>query len=117
MKKLLGGWKARVASVAVLAIAALAVVAIGGASAGASATKTVGIANFKFQPGALHVKAGTRVAFTNNDKITHTATRAGTFNTGDIRPGQSVLVKFTKKGTFAYHCTIHPFMHGTIVVE
>jgi plastocyanin len=25
-------------------------------------------------------------------------------------------VRFTQKGTFAYHCTIHPFMHGKIVV-
>jgi plastocyanin len=24
---------------------------------------------------------------------------------------------FPKAGTFAYHCTIHPFMKGTIVVS
>lgn len=107
MKKLLG----------ILAVAAVALVVIGGVSAGASATKSVGIANFKFQPKAVHVKAGTKVAFTNNDKVTHTATRGGAFDTGDIRPGRSILVKFSQKGTFAYHCTIHPFMHGTIVVE
>jgi plastocyanin len=117
MKRLPGSLRARLATVSILAVAALAVVAFGGASAGASSTKAVGIANFKFQPGTLRVKAGTRVAFTNNSRVTHTATKAGAFDTGDIRPGRSILVKFTKPGTFAYHCTIHPFMHGTIVVE
>jgi plastocyanin len=26
-------------------------------------------------------------------------------------------VKFNKRGTFAYHCKIHPFMEGKVIVE
>lgn len=117
MTTILGRRKGRIAIAAVLVVAALLVAALGSAGAGASATKSVAIANFKFQPGTLHVKAGTKVDFSNDSKVTHTATRAGAFDTGRIAPGKSILVKFTQKGTFAYHCTIHPFMHGTIVVE
>jgi plastocyanin len=115
MRTILGRRRGRIAIAAALAVAALLVAALG--SAGAGATKSVAIANFKFQPGTLHVKAGTKVDFANDSKVTHTATRAGAFDTGRIGPGKSILVKFTQKGTFAYHCTIHPFMHGTIVVE
>jgi plastocyanin len=115
MKTIFGTWRGRGAFVAMLAVAALLLTALG--SAGASPTKSVDIANFKFQPKTLHVTVGTQVDFSNDSKVTHTATRAGAFDTGRIKPGKSVLVKFTQKGTFAYHCTIHPFMHGTIVVE
>jgi plastocyanin len=117
MTTILCTWKGRWAIAALLAVAALTLAAIGGTSAGASATGSVEIAHFKFQPKTLHITAGSKVDFSNASKVTHTATRAGAFNTGRIRPGTSILVKFTQKGTFAYHCTIHPFMHGTIVVE
>jgi len=88
-----------------------------GASATASAAKTVNINHFAFHPGTLRVKRGGRVAFVNSSEVTHTATRAGSFNTGRIKPGKSVTVRFKHKGTFAYHCNIHPFMKGKIVVE
>ncbi len=117
MTTILGSWRGRIAIAAVLAVATLAVAALGGGSAGASATRSVDIANFKFHPKTLHVRAGTEVDFSNDSKVTHTATRAGAFDTGHIAPGSSILVRFDQKGTFAYHCTIHPFMHGTIVVE
>ena len=44
-------------------------------------------------------------------------TRAGSFDTGRIKPGKSVTVRFAQTGTFAYHCTIHSFMHGKVVVH
>jgi len=93
----------------------------GGASAGqtasASAAKSVDIKNFAFRPGTLTVGAGTKVVFTNSSGVSHTATRAGDFNTGRIKPGKSATVHFGQKGTFAYHCTIHSFMRGKVVVN
>lgn len=103
-----------------LTLLALAVVREAGASgpaARASGVKRVDIANFAFHPPTLRIKKGTRVAFTNSSEITHTATRAGSFDTKRIKPGTSVIVRFAQKGTFAYHCKIHPFMKGKIVVE
>lgn len=103
-----------------LTLLALAVVRDAGAAdptASASGAAKVNINHFAFHPGALHVQKGSRVAFTNSSGVTHTATRAGSFDTGRIKPGTSVVVHFTQKGTFAYHCSIHPFMKGKIVVE
>ncbi len=92
------------------------------ASAGAAprllrAPKTVSIANFEFHPGTLTISRGSRVTFHNASHTTHTATRRGAFNTGRIAPGTSITIRFKRAGTFAYHCSIHPFMHGKIVVQ
>ena len=91
--------------------------ASGHATATASATKKVDINNFAFHPPTIRVKRGGKVAFTNSSDIAHTATRAGSFDTGHIRPGTTKTVTFGKRGTFAYHCMIHPFMKGKVVVE
>jgi plastocyanin len=102
----------------VLAIAGLrSELASAGPTAVASATKTVDINGFAFHPPTLTINKGTKVNFTNSSKVTHTATRGGSFNTGRIKPGKTIGVRFNQKGTFAYHCSIHPSMHGTIVVR
>jgi plastocyanin len=93
----------------------------GGGSAGTAAAargaKSVSIVDFAFKPGTLRVNRGTGVAFTNTANTAHTATKAGAFDTKRIQPGEKVVVKFNKRGTFAYHCKIHPFMKGKVVVE
>lgn len=91
--------------------------ASGHATATASATKKVDIDNFAFHPATIRVKRGGKVAFTNSSNVTHTATRAGSFDTKQIKPGTTKTVTFGKRGTFAYHCSIHPFMKGKVVVE
>jgi plastocyanin len=82
----------------------------------ASRAKTVDINHFEFHPPTLSVGKGDRVIFSNSSGTAHTATDAGAFDTGRIKPGHSVAVRFRQKGTFRYHCTIHSFMHGKIVV-
>lgn len=91
--------------------------ASGRTAAAASAAKNVDIRNFAFHPGTLTVKRGAQVSFTNSSDLPHTATKGGSFDTKRIQPGTSVTVKLNKRGTFAYHCKIHPFMKGKIVVE
>lgn len=91
--------------------------ASGQATATASAAKKVSIVNFAFKPRTLKVKRGARVAFANTANTTHTATKGGVFDTRNIAPGKTKAVQFNKRGTFAYHCKIHPFMKGKIVVE
>jgi plastocyanin len=87
-----------------------------GATATASGSKTVTIAHFKFSPTPLHVGKGTTVVFANASKVKHTATRRGSFDTGTIKPGHSVSVRFGAAGTYSYICKIHPEMHGKIIV-
>lgn len=82
-----------------------------------SATKSVQISGFAYNPATLTVAKGTTVRFSNGDKVAHTATRAGGFNTKRIGAGKSASVRFNARGTFRYHCTIHPEMRGKIVVQ
>jgi plastocyanin len=86
-------------------------------TASASAAKTVSIVNYAFRPGTLTVKRGARVAFDNTANTAHTATRGGSFDTKRLAPGAAKTVRFNQRGTFAYHCRIHPFMKGKVIVE
>lgn len=102
-----------------IAIAALGLAVLrGGSASGATASgaKGVDINHFAFHPPTLRIKKGGEVAFTNSSDVTHTAT-GGSFDTKRIKPGTTKLVKFSHRGTFVYHCKIHPFMKGKIVVE
>lgn len=88
----------------------------GSATPGATGGVAVAIKNFAFSPSKLTVKVGDKVTFTNNDSTTHTVTGDG-FSSGDIAPGASWTNTFSKAGTFAYHCSIHPTMTGSITVQ
>ena len=96
------------------------------AGAGASATPaaqtasgavTVDIAEFKFEPEALTVQAGTKVTWLNRDAAPHTATAKDDFDTGTLRKGERKTLTLKTAGTFAYVCEIHPFMTGTVIVR
>lgn len=104
-----------------VALAALAPLAVrernADAAATASAAKTVDIHNFAFHPGTLRVQRGAGVTFTNSSSVAHTATKGGAFDTKRIAPGSSATVRFNSKGIFTYHCKIHSFMKGKVVVE
>jgi len=112
-----GRWAfALLMAVAVLAPAALQGGRAFGAAATASGAKGVDINHFAFHPPTQRIKRGGTIAFSNSSNVVHTAT-GGSFDTKGIRPGRTVVVRFSQKGTFAYHCKIHPFMKGKIVVE
>ena len=112
-----GRWAFALAIAAAIFLIAIDGGAASGATATTSATKAVNIANFAFHPPTLRVKRGARVKFVNSSNVTHTATKGGSFDTGKIKPGKSATVSLNQKGTFAYHCKIHPFMKGKVVVE
>ena len=100
---------------------AAVVIAIGAlATTAQAASHTVTVQNFAFGPPALTINLGDSVTWTNSDAIGHTATsNAGSPATFDKQlpaSGGSATVAFSIAGTYAYHCTIHPFMTGTIVV-
>lgn len=78
----------------------------------------VTIENYAFSPKTIKVKVGGTVTWTNNDSVAHTATGdSDEFDTGLISQGQSKSVTFDEAGTFTYHCTPHPNMKATVVVE
>ena len=70
-----------------------------------------------FHPPKLTVAAGTVVTVVNQDPIAHTWTSStGLWNSGHIEAHKSYSFTFTKAGTYAYHCMIHPYMMGKVVV-
>jgi plastocyanin len=83
-----------------------------------ASSSAVKIEDFKFQPSTLTVKSGAQVSVTNDDSTAHTATADdNSFDTGTVDPGSSGTISVNKPGSYAYHCSIHPFMHGTLVVK
>jgi plastocyanin len=84
----------------------------------ATATNAATIRGFSFQPDVLKVKVGAKVTWTNDDTVAHTVTAdTNSFASGDLQPGGSFSFTFTRPGTYAYHCSIHPSMHGSVVVR
>jgi YVTN family beta-propeller protein len=77
----------------------------------------VSINAFKFSPTSLTVKPGDNVTVTNADGVTHTFT-SDTWDSRDIAPGGTyTLAAPLQAGTYQYHCAIHPFMVGTLLVQ
>jgi plastocyanin len=86
--------------------------------AGSSASGTVvAIDSFAFSPATLKAKVGQQVTWTNKQGVAHTVTANGGAFNHPMPSGATFSFTFTKAGTFAYHCTIHPSMHGTVVVS
>ena len=75
------------------------------------------IADFQFTPATITIHVGDTVTWVNNGPSAHTATASNnSFNTGVLPKGHSASHTFTTAGTFSYICSIHPFMHGTVIV-
>lgn len=84
-------------------------------------TTSVMIKDFAYSPASITVKVGDTVTWTNEDSMAHTVTADdGVANGPDsesLGKGDSYSFKFTKAGTYTYHCTPHPYMKGTVTVE
>ena len=87
-------------------------------SATAGGGSTVDIKNFMFTPMTLSVPAGTTVTWKFDDSTQHTvAANDNSFASSALASGQTFTHTFAAAGTVAYHCSIHPFMTGTISVK
>jgi plastocyanin len=79
------------------------------------------IKNFAFSPASLTIKTGTTVTWSNQDGAVHQVASDPVtpveFTSDSLANGASYQFTFTKPGTYTYHCTIHPTMKGTIIVQ
>jgi plastocyanin len=75
--------------------------------------------NQSYAPNPTTMRVGQTVAWKNNDTTAHDATQdASRFQTGTVNAGAtSSPLAMSAAGTFTYHCTIHPGMVGTLVVQ
>jgi plastocyanin len=72
----------------------------------------------KFVPETLTVRRGDTVRWVNQDFFPHTATaQDGSFDSRDIGIDRTWVYVATQDGTFAYICTLHPGMKGTLIVK
>lgn len=85
----------------------------------APATYAVRIEGMRFSPAAVQVQPGDRITFTNADLVPHTVTSTGaqSFDSGVLEPGKTWQLACGAPGTLPYHCTLHPTMTGTVVVQ
>jgi plastocyanin len=78
----------------------------------------IAITNSTFSPASLTIPAGDTVVWTNDDGVTHTVTSdSGSELSGSLGSGQTYQHIFMTANTYAYHCTIHTFMHGSVTVQ
>jgi plastocyanin len=84
-----------------------------------TATTSVAIQNFAFAPAAILVSPGATVTWTNNDNTNHNVTfsSASVTSATDFASGSKSVVMPTTVGTYAYSCTLHPGMNGTVKVQ
>ena len=86
-------------------------------SAAPVAGNAVGIDNFAFVPATLTVAAGSTVTWTNRDEEPHTVVaNDGSFRSPGMGSQATYSYTFPTPGKFDYVCSIHPFMHATVVV-
>lgn len=90
-----------------------------GSTGGGEVVDTVDIVDFEYAPVDATVAAGSEVTFTNADGTPHTATASdGSFNTDSIDgDAEGTVTAPDEPGEYAYICSFHPFMKGTLIVE
>lgn len=72
-----------------------------------------------FNPNPTTVTAGQTVSWKNNDSAVHQMVQdTPGFSSTSVSAGQSTTaIALSTRGTLTYHCSIHPTMVGTIVVQ
>lgn len=84
----------------------------------AASPMEVRVDNFTFGPATLTVPVNSTVTWVNKDDLPHViASNDGVFKSKALDTDDKFSYKFTKAGTYAYFCSIHPKMVGTIVVK
>ena len=114
-----GGGGATTAGAAATTAAAggAATTAASGGAAPAAGAGAVTIKDFAFDPGDLTVARGTTVTWKNDDSATHRIKSGdGSFDSKDLKNGDSFDHTFDTAGSFDYICGIHPSMKGKITV-
>ncbi len=76
--------------------------------------------NKQFSPTELTIKVNQKIAFVNNDEVSHNVYCGGpnfSFNVGAQSPGETDLVEFTKPGKFLVRCAVHLDMKLYVTVK
>jgi plastocyanin len=113
------GWARRGVAIGAVTVLILGLLAPGLAvAADPGVTITESGDAYHFTPQSITVTVGQTVRWSNSTDAPHTVTSTGSGPLGSpiINQGGSFQVSFSSAGTFAYHCSIHTYMRGTIRV-
>ncbi len=78
---------------------------------------SVSIADNFFDVADIAIEPGTTVYWSNEGQVPHTVTADdGSFDSGQLNPGDSYIVTFLGSGVVSYHCELHPEMVGSVTV-
>ena len=78
----------------------------------------VSISGFAFNPNPVTIESGQTVLWVNNEAVSHTTTSDDDlWNSGSLRTDAQFFFTFEQPGEFAYFCSIHREMTGTVIVE
>lgn len=107
-------------SLAIIVVGVLGLLALVGPVSAANRGVRMGEANerYFFAPQTQYANVGDTVTWTNGTDVAHTVASdsGGELASDSIGDGATFDHTFTAEGTFAYHCTVHPYMKGTVVV-
>lgn len=101
--------------VAVIAAALALVVPVMTPSTAVAEDHTNEIRGLAFNPEQITVRAGDSVTWVNKDSDRHRILGDG-FESKELANGNSYTAEFPEPAQLAYHCTIHTYMEGRIVV-
>jgi plastocyanin len=102
--------------VVVLALTSVSVPAVADEPLGGERVR-VRIVDNRFRPRDITIERGTRVRWVNRGSNPHTTTsNTGLWDSGTLSSGERFTRRFGRRGTFRYHCEIHPSMTARIVV-
>jgi len=76
----------------------------------------VSIVDFSYFPGTLRIKAGQSVVWRNDGNEEHDVTGED-WHSGLLDPTYTYRLTFGVPGTYAYRCSIHLDMTGTVIVS
>jgi len=72
----------------------------------------------EFTAKVIDIAAGTTIEWKNEDPVIHTVTADDhSFDSGNLEASQVWRYTFERPGSYPFHCTTHPFMRGTVVVQ
>ncbi len=82
-------------------------------------THYIDIQNYAYSPSTITINVGDTIIWTNLDSMDHTVTSDDgvTFDSNYISTGGTFSFTFTSTGTFGYHCSPHPGMTATVIVQ
>ena len=76
-----------------------------------------------YLPYQVEINSGETVIWTNTDSAAHTVTSGppanhdGNFDSGMMMVNQSYENTFNDSGEYGYHCMLHPWMTGKVIVS